>query len=739
MMSSAPSTVEPWDHVSGNDKHSLSVKVPRLRQYWQVALRWKWAIGGIVAGFLIIGLVITMLMTPQYTSTVRMEISREQKNVTNVQGVEPGEAGRDLEFYQTQYSLLEARSLAERVVRELRLASREDFFKAHGEDLNEDGLIGGSFSGAAVSEKDKANRQFDRTVRLLQKHIGISPIRGSRLVDVSYTSSSPELSAEIANAWSRQFVLQSMDRRLASTAEARTFLERRLAELRNRVEQSERDVVNYASDKGIISLGRVSSGQDRAGSGSAQENTLVTQDLIALNEALAQATADRIAAEGRARASGSGGASPEALGNLAINSLRQKRAEAAADYARILVQFTPEYAGAQALKKQIDALDAAIAREESRVVSTRQTSFADAKAREDTLRGQVAQLKLRLDRQQRDSIQYGIYQREADTNKQLYDALLQRFKEIGVAGIGADNIAIVDTAKIASKPSSPNLLLNLFVALGLGVLVATATTLALNQIDEGVRDPSQIDAALHLPLLGSVPAVDGDAIELVKDAKSEISEAYLSIRTNLAFTTDRGVPKSILVTSTRAAEGKTTSSIALATVLARVGKRVLLVDADMRSPSIHHLFGIDNEAGFSNYLSGDDDWGKFARPGPIPGLSLISAGPQPPSAAELLSTERSRQFLASALEHFEHVIVDSPPILGLADAPLLARTTEGVMMVVASGDVPLRGIQTAVGRLRSVNARIFGAILTKLEAKSAGYGYGYGLDYGYGQSRDIAE
>lgn len=711
------------------------VTVPRLREYWHVALRWKWVIGGIILGFLIIGLIVTMLMTPQYSSTARLEISREQKNITNVEGVEPGEAGRDLEFYQTQYSLLEARSLAERVTRELRLATRDDFFAAHGEDREEDL---GLFSGTVDSEKARANRQFDRAVKIVRDHVSISPIRGSRLVDVTYTSASPELSAEIANAWAKQFIVQSTDRRFASTADARVFLERRLADLRGRVEQSERDVVNYASQKGIVSLGRAAGANgERATSGSPQDNTLVTQDLIALNDALAQATADRIAAEGRARSDAVGGASPEALTNQAITGLRQKRAEAAADYARLLVQFTPEYESARALKRQIDALDAAIAREEGRVVSSRQTTLGDAKLREDRLRGQVDALKSRLDRQQRDSIQYGIYQREADTNRQLYDALLQRYKEIGVAGIGADNIAVVDSAKISIRPSSPNLMLNLVLALGLGLVVALVATLALNQIDEGVRDPNQIGSQLGLPLLGSVPAVRGDAAELVKDAKSEVSEAYLSIRTNLAFVTDHGVPRSILVTSTRVAEGKTTSSVAMAIVLARVGKRVLLVDADMRSPSVHPRFGLPNDAGLSNYLAGDDDWTSLVRASGLPNLSVITTGPHPPSAAELLSTDRARHLLQAALDQYDHVIVDSPPILGLADAPLLARATEGAMLVIAAGGVPVRGAQVAVSRLRNVDARILGAIVTKLEASAAGYGYGYGygLDYGYGQSR----
>ena len=575
---------------------------PILLQYWQVVIRWKWLIVGIMVAALTLGLIATLLATPQYTATSRIEISRAQKNVTNVESLESAEAGRDLEFYQTQYSLLQARSLAERVARQLRLGTNNAFFEAHGVNPSKDGLFA-SKSGQQLSAAERQRREKD-AVELLIKNIVISPIRGSALVDISYTSASPALSAQISIAWTEQFIVQSMDRRFASTADARKFLEGRLADLRARVETSEREVVNYASQKGIVALGTTKSADGKT----EIERTLVSSDLEALNSALAEATASRITAESRTRGR-NGGANSDALNNVAISQLRQRRAEAASEYAKLLVQFEPGYPSVRALSEQLRVLDASIAREEGRVLNSRSAEYNEAVQRERDLRQQVETLKDRMDLQQRDSINYNIYQREADTNRELYDGLLQRYKEIGVAGIGANNIAIVDQAKVPEKPSAPSLPLNMALALLAGVGLAALATFALDQIDEGIRDPSQINRLLQVPLLGSVPAArEEDALTLLSDAKSMISEAYLSVRSNLAFSTDHGVPGTFMVTSTRAAEGKSTTSLALATILGRTGKRVLLVDADMRSPSMHLFLNQANTNGLSNFLAGDNQW-----------------------------------------------------------------------------------------------------------------------------------
>ncbi|USU14108.1 polysaccharide biosynthesis tyrosine autokinase (plasmid) [Sphingomonadaceae bacterium OTU29THOMA1] len=705
---------------------------PILLQYWIIVLRWKWVILSIVVASLAIGVIASLLMTPQYTATTRIEISREQKNVTKVEGLDSPQANRDVEFYQTQYSLLSARSLAERVERRLKLSSNADFFKALGANVDRTSFFD---RGDRPLTREERSAREALAVQLLLKHVEIAPIRNSSLTDVRFTSGSAALSAQIANTWVEQFVQSTIDRRFSSTVDARRFLEGRLAELRGKLETSERDLVNYAQEKRIVALGATKGADGRT----EVDRTLTSVDLEALNEALSKAIADRLGAESRLAGNTSGQVSAEGVtGSSAVSSLRQRRAEVSAEYQKLLVQFEPSYPAARSLAEQIRSLDASIAREEARIRGSRSQEYTEASEREQGLRRQVETLKSQLGRQQSDSIQYNIYQRETDTNRQLYDALLQRYKEIGVTGIGANNIAIVDRATVPERPSAPNLLLNIALALMAGLGLAGLATLALEQIDEGVRDPGEVTRSLHLPLLGSVPVIqNGNAYALINDTKSMLWEAYLSIHSNLAFSTDHGVPKAFMVTSTKPAEGKSTTTWALAKVLSRTGQRVVIIDADMRSPTLHSLVGVTNDRGLSNYLAGDDNWDGLLSGTDSQDLAVMTAGPRPPSAAELLSGERMRQLVEHLLTKFDQVVIDSPPILGLADAPLLSRAVEGVVFVIEAENVALRGLRASLGRLQSVHAHVYGAVLTKLKQQQAGYGYGY--DYGYGYGREDAE
>ncbi|MDK8188074.1 MULTISPECIES: GumC family protein [Sphingomonas] len=692
---------------------------PILLQYWNTALRWRWLMVGIIVACVVAGLVLTLLTSPKYTARTQVEISRQQKQVTNVEGLESEEAGRDQEFYSTQYALLATRPLAERVASQLNLVNSREFFDGHGLDWDYPDERDGKNAAQIRKERQKL------VVDTLLKNIDISPVRTSRLVEIYYTSRSPDLSARISNKWATAFIELSMDRQFASTADARRFLENRLVSLRQRLEESERQAVLFASRSGIVTIEQQ---RDRDGR-SVGSRTLTTSNLEELSTALNQAIAARIAAQSRASSQGEN--SGEALNNLTLTNLRQQRAVAAAEYAKLLVNFEPQYPAARAIAGQIRTIDSAIARETGRISSVRQREYQEAVSRENELRQQVAAVRSELDTQNRSNIQYAIYQREADTNRQLYDALLQRYKEIGVAGsIGANNITVVEPAIVPEKPSSPKLLLNLAVALVLGIGLAAVTAIVLEQIDEGVRDVTQVEPLFKLPLLGTTPAIKGNAITELRDSKSQLFDSYFSIRSNLAFSTNHGFPRSLAIVSTVPGEGKSSTSLSLATVLGRTGKRVLLVDADMRSPSIHHMAGVENEAGFSNYLAGEDNWRGLVRDTDTRNVAIIAAGPLPPSAAELLSGDRLRSFVQDALTQYDHVIIDSPPVLGLTDAPLIANAVEGIVYIVQWAGPATRGIQASIKRLQLVNAHIFGIVLTKVETSREGYGYTYGERYG---------
>lgn len=706
-------------------------RIPLIRQYLRIALRWRYVILGAVVGCVLLGMIVTLLMTPKYTATTTVEISRESDKVTNFQGVEQETGLADQEFYQTQYGLLKSRSLSERVATQLRLTDDPKFFKMFGISDSEPAfqLLNGRYPAAGRQERQRIAGET------LLKHLGVSPTRLSRLVDIQFTSPDPIFSAKVADAWADNFIQTNLERKIQATSYGRNLLERQLGQLKDKLDQSQRQLVSYASAEKIINLPAQSGSDGKTTS----ERSIVADDLASLNQALTQATADRIQAEARYEQAGRAGASTEALRNIAINSLRQKRAELAADYQRLMTQFEPEYPAAKAIQSQIDQLDRSIAREESRVSGSLEADYREARERERALQDKVNQLKSSYLDLRRRSIQYNIYQQEVDTNRALYDGLLQRYKEIGVAGgVGVNNISVVDPADVPQKPSSPRLLLNLAISLLAGLGLGALAAFALEQIDEAIADPGEIERRLGLPLLGSVPKVEsGTPKEALLDRKSDLFDAYLAVQTNLAFTTEHGVPRSFAVTSTRPAEGKSTTALALATTLARAQRKVILVDGDMRSPSVHHLGGADHDRGLSNFLSGDDNIATLIFPMTDLGFTAMSAGPIPPNAAELLTGTRLSLLIERLLETYEHVVIDSPPVMGLADAPLIASRVEGVIYAVESHGIRSSLVKTALSRLASANAHIIGGVLTKFEARKAHYGYGYEYGYGYGRDNKV--
>ena len=704
---------------------------PLITRYLRIALRWKWVILGTLALALVIGLAATFLMTRLYTASTTIEISRESNKVVQIQGVEQESNAADLEFYQTQYGLLRSRALAEQVAVELKLVDNPEFFAMFGEPIGSGNL--GNDRMLTMSVADRPARQR-KAGKLLLENVEVFPVRLSRLVDISVTSADPGLSMRIANAWSANFIESNLARRFEATSYARNFLEKRLTQLRIRLDESERALVGYASRESIINLPVAN-----VPGAAAAERSLETDDLALLNTELSTAMGERIKAESRWRQVSRDGAVPEALTNSAIATLRQRRGEAAGDYAKLLIQFEPQYPSVRALAAEISRLDQIIAREETRVRDSIRNAYRESLTREQALQSQVGKLKGQFLDLRRRSIQYNIFQRDVDTNRQLYDGLLQRYKEIGIAGgVGTNNVSIVDPAVLPQKPSSPRLLMNLALALLAGTILGAIAAFVLEQMDEAISGPEEIQRILNLPLLGAIPKAEGDLVDNLRDRKSSLVEAYLSVQTNLEFSTDHGVPRSIGVTSTRPAEGKSTTSLALAIQLARARKRVLLVDGDMRSPSVHGLLALNNVHGFSNYLAGTDDIASLIQQAPEFGLSVISAGPTPPNAAELLTGARLQQFLVQMAESFDHVVIDSPPVMGLADAPLIASRVEGMIFVVESHGIRASLVRVAMGRLSSANARILGSVLTKFETKRAQYGYGYDYGYGYGRETEDA-
>ncbi|MXO47505.1 polysaccharide biosynthesis tyrosine autokinase [Erythrobacter vulgaris] len=680
--------------------------VPAAERIWQVVKNNKLLIAGFIAAALIIGLVATLLITPKYQASARIEISRVETNVTAVEGVETQDQVLDAQYYETQYELLRARSLAEQVVREGNLATDEQFLKA-------------------FEVENLGDNPEKRLVGILLSNVSIAPVGTSNLVDIRFTSPDPGLSARIANLWAQEYIASNLARRFGATTEARQFLEGRLEQLRERLEEAERELITYAAERNLFTVDAPAEGD----SDDTAAQTLVASDLQTLNSALAQATTERIAAQAAINGSGTALAPEDAA---AIQPLRQRRAELAAERAQLRATAGEQYPTVRALTDQIDQLDQEIAKAEARSGGAVRARYRQALETEQRLRERVNELQTEFVGQRRDSVQYNILQREVDTNRSLYNALLQRYREIGVAGVGENNIALVDAAEIPSVPTEPNLPRNLLLSLLLGAAAAGGIILLREKLDQSLRDPAEVPDVLGIPLLGSIPRVTDESVDEALNSKhSELYEAYFNLFTNLGFLSESGVPKYLMLGSTRPAEGKSLSSVALADILSDRGKRVLLLDADMRHSGLSKYLEVSGGKGLSNILRGEEQWQPMVQTGAPYAFQVISSGRQPPNAAELLAGDRFAQFLQSLGEQYDHIIVDAPPVLGLADAPLIASAVDGVVMVIEANKGKMRMIAQSLDRLERGGGKVFGAVVTKLDQRNQSYGYGYGYGYGY--------
>jgi capsular exopolysaccharide synthesis family protein len=458
--------------------------------------------------------------------------------------------------------------------------------------------------------------------------------------------------------------------------------------------------------------------------------------LISLNASLSAAKSDRIAAEQRYRQSSGAQATASVIANPTVQALQQQRSQLEAEYQEKLGLYKPDFPLMTQLRSRIDTLGREITRESRNVAGSAsgnlRAEYAAAVARENALEGRVNALKQGLLNLRQRSIQYTILQREVDTNRSLYDALLQRFKEVGVAGgVGANAVSVVDRAEPPQAPFKPSLPFNLAIGLVLGLIMGFGTAFAIEWIDDTIKTPDDLTGKLKINPLGVIPKVtaDGDMRELLQDPRSPVSEAYQSVRAALQFATDHGIPKSLLISSTRAAEGKSSTAFALAQTLARLGANVLLMDADLRKPTFRGPSA--TAEGLSTLLAGSDKIKEAIHPTQMERLFLLPSGQIPPNPAELFSSDRFSKILAEVSELFDYIVIDGPPVLGLADAPLLSSMCEGTLVIIESGGVRRAAALNAVNRLRGAGARLMGGVLTKFNAKKTGYGYGYG--YGYGE------
>jgi len=457
--------------------------------------------------------------------------------------------------------------------------------------------------------------------------------------------------------------------------------------------------------------------------------------------ALAKAQGERIRAEALYQQAKAGDAATlhAVVDSKLIQEYKTRKAKLEGDYQEGLKTYKPGYPKMQQMESQISELQAKIDQETKAALGGLRANYEAALAQESQLAAKLKESKQIVLGSQDSSFQYNLLKREVDTNRQLYDSLLQRYKEIGVAGgVGINNITVVDKAKVPKFPIKPNLILNLMIAIVAGLAAGIGLALLLEHLDDTIKLPEDMEKLLGLPVLGIIPATkaaDNTELALTENAdpRSAFAEAYRSLRTTLQFSTPEGMPKVLLVTSTTIGEGKSTTALSLATHIAHTGKSVLLIDCDLRKASLHKKLGISNDLGLTNYLAGNWQPVDTTRGCHVPNLFLMPSGPLPPNPAELLGSAKMVALLNLAAEKFDQVIIDGPPVLGLADAPLLGSLAEATILVAECGVTSRQYAQGAVKRLRSTRTRLVGGVLTKVDTRHRSYGY-HGYYYQYGES-----
>jgi capsular exopolysaccharide synthesis family protein len=689
-----------------------------LAGLWRSLVKHAGVIALGVAFGLAIGAAVTLLSRPVYKARATLQIDREAEKV-----VGPGEQtpldNLGEEFFQTQYGLLRSRALAERVAESLGLTRDDGFI---------DAMAGRS--GNPRPTALTADERRSRVITLLRTHEGVAPERGSRLVSVTFRSPDPALSAKVANAFAENFIASALERRFESSSYARDFLQKRLAEVKARLEESERDVVAYAARQQIIQL-------PNAGPVSVPDAgpSLAAANLASFNTALAAARTERIKAEQgwRQAQATNGGAAPEILRSPTFQILSQEHAKLVSEYEDKLRIFKPDYPDMVRLKARIDETARQLNLEAENVRQSLRSQYQAALANEQALSGEVDGLKTAVLDLRGRSIRYAILQREVDTNRALYDGLLQRFKEVGVAGgVASNNISIVDRAEPPVRPSEPRPLIIMGLAGLAGVILGIALALARESFDQTLRTPADMETEIGLPLLGAIPTLRRrlEPRDALADTRSHISEAYQSLGSALRFSTVDGFPKTLMITSPWPGAGKTTTALAIARYIGRLGLRVLLVDGDLRHPSIADLAEVRSGAGLTSLLIGAATLEEVVQTTAFPNLFVVTAGPRAPNPAELLAGPRLQSLVAEGSAHFDVVVFDAPPVMGLADAPIIGSMVTGCLLVVEASVTSQTQALQALRRMSLAGARVLGTILTKYKAADAGYGYGTLYPYG---------
>jgi succinoglycan biosynthesis transport protein ExoP len=705
-----------------------------LRDYWTILLRHRWTVVTFLAVVLFTTIVVTLVTTPLYRSTVLIEIGPQNPNVVSFQDVvDMGRLQR--EFFQTQYDVLRSRNLAGRVIDALDLADDAEFNPPARQSVlgSVRGAIAGLFAPPPVEIADRGAAKQHALIGRFLSGVEVRPRRNSYLVEVSFLSPSPELAARIANAIAQQYVELSIGQRVSAVQKGREFIERQVDVTRASLERAEEQLQNFSKEQAILTID--------------EKENVEYRKLTDLSEALTTVQNERMEKEsilGQVENGKFAHVSP-VMDHPVISALLTELATDEAEYSRLAKTFTPAYPRMKRLNAKLADLRQTLEEEVARLGATLRADYEASRKNEELLIEALAEQKERVADLNRRAIDYKILKRHVDTERDIYKSLLQRLKEVEVSeSIKASSIHVLDAAEVPVGPDRPKPLRNLMLALFVGLSGGIALAFFQEYLDNSIKSPEDVERHLRLATLGALPmfrakrgqqARTALAPELitVEDAGSVGAEAMRTLRAALFLTTASGPPQRILVTSARPEEGKTCVSVNLAVILAQMGKRVVLIDTDLRRPRLHRIFGREITPGLTNYLTSHADLPSLiqpALPDKVPNLDLVVSGPVPPNPVELIDSHEMRSFLDELCRSYDFVVADGPPSLGFADVPLLSRHMGGILLVVKCGETPRKVVKQAAAYLERLRAKVLGVILNQVAEKGHGY-YNYYSYYHY--------
>jgi capsular exopolysaccharide synthesis family protein len=737
-----------------------------LRDYLNVILKRKKLILLFLASVFVATILLTFMMTPQYKATTVIKIMGENPNVLtfkDVQGLTPG-----ADYYQTQYEILKSRSLAERVITKLKLDKNDEFMPVKSKIDKIKGAIFDNTIGLILDlyriitpPKNPVNKKTvnynnpldsnssiteeipERVVNALISRLEITPVKNSQLVNVSFISDNPEISTNVANTVAQTFIEFDLESRVDTSKEARNFLQKQVEIMKEKLGESEQKLNAYASSKEIII------DKDK------ESESIQTQKLADISSALNSVTAERMQKEALYReVKESQGVNPAILSNSLIQGLKSQLSSLEAEYSNLSKIYTPDYPKMKSLKSQIDSIQERIKLETSKIMESLESDYKASLKKEENLTKALNAQQRKVLSSQSTITQFEVLKREVDSNKALYNNLLQRLNEVGVsANSTATNIQILDKATYPRFPFKPNIIFNILLSIFFGLAGGIGLAFLVEYFDNSVKDTTDIEKGASLPTLGMIPDFEDverkvglpspGTILLQKESDSSkipmiiypekatpVAETFRSISAFILLSSSEKPPKTILVTGPGEKVGKTTICVNISRALVESLGNGIIIDADLRRPKLHQALQINNSTGLSTFLSGNIDFdgtdGTLIKPTSIKGLSVITSGPIPPNPSELIGSTRMQALIYALESAFGFVIFDSPPVMGLPDAIYLSKLVSGTVLVVKAGETTKNELIEIKKLFRGINAKILGVVLNGVKKNDLRYGsYNY--------------